>query len=226
MESKSTSPVRIALGWVHDPWRRGPAIELRDGKITFLPGKSMRDVFPAAEAAFPAGSRLEYRIETGDRYIDGDRGQVLGRSLWVIEPDGTKELLVRGFTIYVQPDVAASNLKRAGIPFRVLKTYDGPNGQHIETDVAVTVARSRLQFRVALILGTSSLWLGALAGFFIRDIGAVVVVGVAAFVALAVAAICTGFSKRTTLINLVAALPTYAAGYALAVVCVRHVVGR
>src|SRR6266568_5334546 len=119
MDPKKSDTMRIALGRTQDAFNRVPFIEFHDGNITFQPGQSMRDTFTAAKAAFPPGARLEYRIETGDMYIDGDRGQALGRSLWVIKPDGTRELLVRGFNIYVDFELANLHLKSAGIPFQV-----------------------------------------------------------------------------------------------------------
>lgn len=106
-----------------------------------------------AEAAFPDGARLEYRIATGDMYFDGDRSQALGTSLWVIEPDGSRKPLANDFIIYVEFNVAALNLKST----------------------------------ILAVIGISS-----------------------------------STSKRTALLSLVGTLPSYAGGYALAVVFARH----
>ncbi len=226
MDPKKSDTMRIALGRTQDAFNRVPFIEFHDGNITFQPGQSMRDTFTAAKAAFPPGARLEYRIETGDMYIDGDRGQALGRSLWVIKPDGTRELLVRGFNIYVDFELANLHLKSAGIPFQVMKVYEGPEGQHVETDVTPTMARSHRRLSVDVLIGTSSLWLGALAGLFFRDIRYVIAVGAAAFVVFAIATIRSSIPKRTAFLKLLATLPSYAGGYTFAVVCVRYFVGR
>jgi len=74
----------IVLGrW--DPYRRTPSVAVQDGRIRFLPGTGTHGEFDAKEVAFPAGATLEYRVEKGDRYFDGDHGLSLGRTLWVIE---------------------------------------------------------------------------------------------------------------------------------------------
>lgn len=216
--------VAIVFAWLtysqrgRGNWDLVSFLELSGGKIAFTPGQSA----VTTEAAFPPGARLEYHIETGDRYFDGDRGQRLGCSLWVIEPDGTKNLLARDF-ILMDSNAAASTLKSAAIPFRIVRVYDGPNGQHVETDVTPTVSRSRLQLPVALFVGTSSLWLGALTGFFIRNIGSVIAVGTAAFTVLAISVMYSSVSKRTAFLKLIATLPSFAGGYAFAVVCARYI---
>ena len=105
--------------------------------------------------------------------------------------------------------------------------YDGEKGEHVETDITPTVARQRRLLPVGMILvGTSSLWLGALAGFFVQDIWTVSALGTAAFTILAVATICSSPSKRTALLKLIATLPSYAGGYAVAVVCCRRFAGK
>lgn len=223
MKPKGTNPVCIALGG-YDPWKRFPFIELHNGKVTFLPSKSMCDTFAITEAAFPTGAYLEYRIETGDRYVDGDRGQALGRSLWVVEPDGTRKVLAHGFVLYINLGRAALNLKDSGIPFKVMKVYDGPQGQRVETETTVNTSHFRLP--PALLIGTSSLWLGAVAGIFIRNVWPVVAVGIVAFTVLAIATMHAGASKRLVFFPLISLLPTYAAGYALAVVLARYFMNR
>jgi hypothetical protein len=77
-----------------------------------------------------------------------------------------------------------------------------------------------------ILVGTSSLWLGALAGFFIHNVWTVSVLGTAAFAIFATATLCSSASKRTALLKLIATLPSYAGGYAVAVVCVRYLFGK
>src|SRR5271168_1291918 len=90
----------ISLGrW--DPYRRTPSVSVRSGRIKFLPGPGTQGQFDLKETAFPAGARLEYRVEKGDMLFDGDHSQSLGRSLWVIEPDGSRVLLATGFVLYM-----------------------------------------------------------------------------------------------------------------------------
>src|SRR5260370_42625266 len=96
----------ISLGrW--DPYRRTPSVSVRNGRIKFLPGPGTHGDFDLKEAAFPAGATLECRVEKGDMYFDGDHSQSLGRTLWVIEPDGSRSLLATGFVLYMSLTVAA-----------------------------------------------------------------------------------------------------------------------
>jgi len=111
------SQSRIPLGR-YDPWRRTPFLEIQDGKIRFLPGQGTESQFETTGAAFPPGSRIEYRIQKGDMYFEGDHSQSMGRTLWVIEPSGSKKLLASGFVLYVSLPVASRNLKKCGIPFK------------------------------------------------------------------------------------------------------------
>ncbi len=57
-------------------------------------------------------------------YFDGDHSQALGRTLWVIGPDGSKTLLASGFVLYMSLTVAARNLKERGIAFRAVSFYE------------------------------------------------------------------------------------------------------
>ena len=103
--------VAVAFAWLayrffrSQQWGYVPFIEIHDGSITFIPGPKTYDTLAVHRAAFPPGARSEYRVETGDMYFDGDRGITLARSLWVIEPDGIKKLLVRDFLLFVPPDL-------------------------------------------------------------------------------------------------------------------------
>ncbi len=124
----------IALGRF-DPWRRTPHLEFRDGKVAFLPGEGVRDVFKIVEAPFPPGSRIEYRVERGDHYYTGDHGQAVARTLCVVGPEGKTTPLVTGFVIYVNRGVTARNLKERGIPFQAVTFYKRPNGEEIEIEL-------------------------------------------------------------------------------------------
>lgn len=98
--------VAVAFAWLayrflrSQQWGYVPFIILHDGNITFVPSPNTYDT-AVHMAQFPPGARLEYRVETGDMYFDGDRGIALARSLWVGEPDGIKKLLVRDFLLFV-----------------------------------------------------------------------------------------------------------------------------
>ena len=109
----------ISLGrW--DPYRRTPSVSVRNGRLKFLPGPGSQGQFDVKEVAFPDGARLEYRVQKGDMYFDGDHSQALGRTLWVIEPDGSRSLLANGFILYMDLTVAARNLGKRGIVFRAV----------------------------------------------------------------------------------------------------------
>jgi hypothetical protein len=126
----------ISLGrW--DPYRRTPSVAVRNGKIKFLPGPGTQGEFEANEAAFPEGAGLEYRVQKGDMYFDGDHSQALGRTLWVIGPDGSKNLLASGFILYISLTIAARNLKKRGIPFRAVSFYEGKDGQVVDNEISI-----------------------------------------------------------------------------------------
>jgi hypothetical protein len=211
---------RIALG-TYDPWRRTPSLEIQHGKIKFLPGKGMQDQVETTEAAFPLGARVEYRIRKGDMYFKGDHSQALGRTLWVIEPDGSRKLLASGFSLYVHLGAASRNLERRGIPFRVVSFYEGTNGEPVETELSTS--RSRLS--VGLFLASSNLWLGVIAGLFVHSVGYLIAIGALAFTVLAIATVRSAGPGRTAFIKMISALPTYAVGYAVAVVLARFIFG-
>lgn len=210
----------ISLGrW--DPYRRTPSVSLRNGKIKFLPGPGAQGEFDVKEAAFPSGARLEYRVQKGDMYFDGDHSQSLGRTLWVIEPDGSRNLLAEGLVLYISLTVAAKNLRKRGIPFRAVSFYEGKDGQVVEKEIEIP--RSGARFTTGLILGFSNLWLGAIAGAFIRNMSQIIAVGVFAFVILAIITLRSAASKRVASVSIASTLFTYAAGYSVAVVLVRFV---
>jgi len=190
---------------------------LRDGKIKFLPGPGTQGTFDAKEAAFPSGARLEYRVEKGDMYFEGDHSQSLGRTLWVITPDGTRKLLADGFVLYISLTVAARNLRKRGIPFRAVNFYEGKDGVENE----IEIPRSGARFTTGVVLGISNLLLGAISGAFIRNVSQIIAIGVFAFAILAIMKLRSAASTRVALISIVPALFTYGAGYVVAVVLVR-----
>jgi hypothetical protein len=138
-----SSQSQIALGRC-DPWLRTPSLEIQDGTPNFLPGRGAEDQFETTVAAFSPGSRIEYRIQKGDMYFEGDRSQTLGRTLWVVAPDGSRKRLASGSVLYISLTVASRNLGNLGIPFRVVSVYDGAHSEKVETEIPV--AHSRVGF--------------------------------------------------------------------------------
>ena len=208
----------ISLGrW--DPYRRTPSVSLRNGRIKFLPGPGTQGEFDVKEVAFPTGARLEYRVQKGDMYFDGDHSQALGRTLWVIEPDGSRNLLANGFILYMDLTVAARNLEKRGIRFRAVSFYEGKNGQAVETELAI--AKSGLRLTTGLFLGFSNLWLGLIAGLFVHSVSYIIGIGALAFAILAITRLRSAASKRAASVTIVSTLFTYGAGYVVSVVLVR-----
>jgi len=213
-----TTEAPISLGrW--DPFHRTPSLWFRNERIEFIPGKGTCGEFDRKEAAFPAGSTLEYRVQKGDMYFDGDHGLSLGRTLWLITPDGTRTLLARGFVLYMSLPIAARNLKERGIPFRAISFYEGKDGQVVEHEISVPKSAARPT--TAIFFGLSNLWLGALAGALIHSWRYIVVLGVFAFAIVTTVALRFTASKRAASVSLVPTLFTYSAGYLVAVVFVR-----
>jgi len=70
-------------------------------------------------------------------FFDGDHSQSLGRTLWVIEPDGSRSLLATGFVLYMTLTVAARNLKKHGIPLRAVSFYESKDAQVVEKEISV-----------------------------------------------------------------------------------------
>jgi hypothetical protein len=212
--------VPISLGrW--DPYHRTPSLSLRNGTIKFIPGKGTQGEFDVREAAFPSGARLEYRVQKGDMYFDGDHSQSLGRTLWVIAPDGSRNLLASGFILYMNLRVAARNLAKGGIPFRAVSFYEGKDGQVLEQEISIPQSGAR--FTTALFLGLSNLWLGAIAGAFIHSLSQIIALDAFAFAILAIITLRSAASKRVASIAVASTLFTYAAGYMVAVVLVRSI---
>jgi hypothetical protein len=210
--------VPISLGrW--DPYRRTPSVSLRNGKIKFLPGPGTQGEFAVKEAAFPAGARLEYRAQKGDMYFDDDHSQLLGRTLWVIQPDGSRTFLADGFVLYISLAVAARNLRKRGIPFRAVSFYEVKDRQVVEREISI--AQSGTRFTTGLILGLSNLWLGAIAGAFLHSVSQIAALGAFAFAVLAIITLRSAASKRVASLTIASTLITYAASYLVAVVLVR-----
>jgi hypothetical protein len=154
-------------------------------------------------------------------YFDGDHSQALGRTLWVVEPDGGRNLLASGFVLYMNLTVAARNLKKRGIPFRAVNFYEGKDGQAVEREISI--ARSGLRLTTGFVLGFSNLWLGVIAGLFVHSVRHIIGIGVLAFAILAITALRSAASKRAASITIASTLITYAAGDALSVVLGRSV---
>lgn len=211
-------------------WDRVAFLEWRAGNIIFVPDRRMRSFgYTAAEAPFPTGARLEYHVETGDRYFTGDRGQVLRRSLWVIEPTGAQQQLLDS-AAYLNLRTTATNLQRADIPFRVIRIYDGEEGEHTEAEVTAQYIQASTKAwksgPVAILIGTSSWWLGALAGTFVHSGGYAITIGLLGYAVIAVFTMRSMPSKRAALIQVATLIPSYAGGYAVAALIVRHLVHR
>jgi hypothetical protein len=209
-------------------WDRTPHLELRDGRIKFVPSRRMDFAgCTANEMSFPVGSRLEYHVEISDGYLRGDHAQVMGGSLWVKPPVGMKRQLVDcGGHLNVR--TAQANVSNSGITFTVIKVYDGMEGEHTETDVTADYVRDSAKARsvmpINIVVGTSSLWLGAIAGALFHNTGYVIAIGILGYTAVAITAAAIGrkTGKRIPLIGLATVIPTYGAGYAAMAVIARY----
>ena len=154
-------------------------------------------------------------------YFNGDHSQALGRTLWVIGPDGSRSLLATGFALFMSLTVAARNLKKCGIPFRAVSFYEGKDGQAVEKEISIP--RSGARLTTGLFLGLSNLWLGMLAGVFFHSLTQIIAIGATAFVILAIITLRSAASKRVATLAIASTLFTYAAGYLVVVVLVRSV---
>jgi hypothetical protein len=211
-------------------WRRLAYLEQRAGKIAFVPsGRARWWGHAEAEAPFPAGSCLEYRVESGDRYFTGDHGQVLARTFWAVAPNGARHQLLDSAAV-LNLGITAANLARAGVPFRVVNTYEGQTGEHSEEDITESYikdhAKRRRMAPVNILVGTSGLWLGALAGAFVPDVAYLVAIGLVGFAVIASFLMSSKLSRRTALVELVGVAPSYLVGYAALALISREVVNR
>ena len=75
-----------------------------------------------------------------------------------------------------------------------------------------------------LFLGFSNVWLGLIAGLFIRSVSYIVGVGVIAFAILAITTLRSAASKRAASVTIAWTSMTYSAGYVVSVVLARWVV--
>jgi hypothetical protein len=211
----------ISLGrW--DPYRRTPSVSVQNGRLKFLPGPGTQGQFDVKDVAFPAGARLEYRVQKGDMYFERDHSQALGRTLWVIGPDGSRNLLASGFVLYMDLAVAARNLEKRGIVFRAVSFYEGSDGQAVERELSI--AKSGLRLTAGLLLGFSNLWLGLIAGLFIRSVSYIIGVGVLGFTIFAITTFRSAASERAASLTISLTSITYSAGYVASVVFARWVV--
>jgi hypothetical protein len=217
MADRPNAPIPLG-SW--DLYRRTPSLLLGNGTIKFIPGKGARGESDVRDAEFPSGSTLEYGVQMGDMFFDGDHSQALGASLWVIAPDGSKKLLASGYNLYMRLSVTARNLKKRGVPFRAVSFYQAKDGQDVEQELSIPQSGTR--FPVLLFLGLSNLWLGAIAGALIHSWTYIIAVGAFAFAILAVIRLRVAPSKRVALISVASALVSYAAGYFVVVVLVRE----
>ncbi|HYE26593.1 MAG TPA: hypothetical protein VEG32_15480 [Clostridia bacterium] len=212
--------------WDLRDWSTVPILEIRGGRLTALPAPAYNFGLDKAEVAFSPGSRLECRIETGDAFFDNDRAQQLRTTLWMVESSGVHTMLPGDFS-GVDPTIAVANLSRAaGIELRIVRVYDGQHGEHEETDVTAEALSRRRWPALKLLAGSSSLWLGCLAGASVRSIGLTAAIGIAAFALIASFELLHSDSKRARVILLATTLPSYAVGYVLAVILARSMVVR
>ena len=214
----TSPPLVVSLG-PYDPFKRVPSLSFQDGKVTCIPGRGSSE-FATIQTQFPPGSRIERRSEMGDLYVTGDHSLHLASSLWVIRSDGSKELLAQGFTVYVHRRVAARNLERAGIPFKIVNFYRDPNGHIVENEIKIT--RSPLRPASVIALGMSSIWLGALSAILTNDLRYVICIGIVGLCVLAVVITKGNSSKRSALLKVLSIIPSCAGGYGVTVVVVRH----
>jgi hypothetical protein len=186
---------------------RSSFFRVREPKVNLWPKKPR----------FQPGLDWSTALKKGDMYFDGDHSQSLGRTLWVIAPNGSRTLLADGFVLYISLTVAARNLKKRGIPFRAISFYEGNDRQVVEKEISTEQSGARST--PGLILGLSNLWLGAIAGAFFHSVSQIAALGAFAFAVLAIITLRSVASIASTLI-------TYAAGYLLVVLVVRSVLSR
>ena len=181
----------------------------------------------SARSPFPPGSGLECHVETGDRYFTGDHGQTLLKSLWIVRPDGRRHSLLRD-VVDLNLRALVTNLGKSGISFRVVNVYEGQEGEHTETDITgqYVEAPRRSLIPISVLLGTSSLWLGVLASALTRNAMYVAAIGVMGFATMAAVSQRSKASKGSTVVHVATLIPSYAAGYAFAVIAVWYIFKR
>jgi hypothetical protein len=168
----------------------------------------------SVHADFPPGSKLECHVEKGDAFFSGDHAQVLRSSLWIAKPDGSRSALLPDFATQMDLNTSAVNLRTSGIPLRVIQVYDG-QGVHTEQDITQESTRSKQRPILKFLAGTSSLFIGALAGGFVHDLRIVAMIGLVAFVVIAVVTMRPGQSRKSTLVQLATLVPSYGTAFLL-----------
>jgi hypothetical protein len=199
--------------WDLRDWSTVPFLDLDGERMRiraagrFNPGKA------PVEVPFPRGSHLEYHNQYGDLVFDNDGGQHLGYVLKVIRSDRTKSSIEMGYITGIQPNVAAENLQKHGIGFHLIRDYDGQHGEHSETELTAQSSAGKYP-GLQLLLGTSSIWLGFIAGWFVRSLGITILIGVTGFVLVTLFLLLTSNSRRATVVHLLLAIPSYGLTYA------------
>jgi len=208
-----------------DDWDRCTYLEIQGGSIKFVPSRAERyRGVSSAQAPFPEGATLEYQRDTGDQYFTGDHGGYVGGSLWIVAQSGAKQKLFDLIGIF--PRAMLRNLNQAGIPCRAVNIYNGQDGEHTETDITSRYAESeRLKGRRfwVVLLGTSSIWLGGIAAVLVHNAMYAIGIGVVGYLALAAIRIRWSPSKRSAVVGLLATAPSFAGGYAIAVIAVWYI---
>jgi hypothetical protein len=208
-----------------DDWDRCSYLEIQGGSIEFVPSKAKQSLGASStKAPFPEGATLEYQRETGDRYFTGDHGIYLAGSLWIVAQSGAKQKLLDLIGIF--PRTMLLNLKQAGIPCRAVNIYNGQDGEHTEIDItpqyAESAGRKGSPFW-GVLLGTSSMWLGVIAAILVRNSLYVIGIGVLGYIALVAIQMRWSPSKRSAAVDLLATIPSFAGGYAIAVIAVWYI---
>jgi hypothetical protein len=208
-----------------DDWDRCSYLEIQGGSIKFVPSRAERHRgVSSAQALFPEGATLEYQRETGDQYFTRDHGQYLGGSLWIVAQSGAKQKLFDLFGIFSRTMLL--NLNQSGIPCKAVNIYNDQDGEHTETDITpqyAASARRRGSRFWGVLLGTSSMWLGVIAAILVRNGGYVIGIGVLGYIVFAAIQMRWSPSKRSAVVRLLATVPSFAGGYAFAVIAVWYI---
>jgi hypothetical protein len=203
-------------------WDRHNYLEIQGGNIKFVPSKMQRFWgVSGAQAPFPEGAKLEYQKETGDRYFTGDHGLYVAGALWIVAQGGARQKLFDLIGIF--PRKMLLSLTQAGIPCRAVNIYNGQDGEHTEIDITAQFAESpgREDSRfLGVLLGTSSIWLGVITAILVRNSGYVIGIGVLGYIVFAAIQLRWSPTKRSAAVGLLATVPSFAGGYAIAVIAV------
>jgi len=208
-----------------DDWDRNSYLEIQGGSIKFVPSREKSRLgYSSAQAPFPEGATLEYQRETGDHFFTGDHGDYVGGSLWVVGRSGAKRKLLDPIGVFARTMLL--NLNHVGIPCRAINIYNGQDGEHTETDITAQYtesARCKGSPFWGVLLGTSSMWLGGIAAILVRNSGYVIGIGVLGYIVFAAIQVRRSPSKRSAVVGLLETIPSYAGGYAFAVIAVWYI---